>query len=240
MKELIEKARWDGMLKALKATFAADAPDEVRELIGGGSTSKMFKLKVGTKYYVLRLMGLDQPLEERRIQAECAQYGARLNIAPHCYYVDVTDGILIMDFVTCATLTKDIILDKMPKLLNNLRYSEKISPPFYEIFTYMTDFIEKISKITPDRRIINYYQAIIEVMSILADHRQLASCHNDLKRPPLRKWGFVRFAHQQKVRLFLSYLNLVSVSEQSPTFVKGVPAKQAGDLSSILFWLNGI
>ncbi|CAN5214011.1 hypothetical protein BH10PSE19_BH10PSE19_23340 [soil metagenome] len=149
-------------------------------LTGGGSTTKMFKLAVNNQYYVLRLMGLDQPLEDRLIQVEGAQYGGRLNIAPTCHYVDVEQGIIIMDYINHTPLTKEVILQKMPKLLSKLHYSEKISKPFCVIFPYMNNLINDIIKITPSKPLVNYLNSIEEVIVILNNHRQLASCHNDL------------------------------------------------------------
>ena len=180
MKDFIESSRLNGTLKAIKTSFNIDTPDEISVLTGGGSTAKMLKFKVNNKYYVLRLMGLDQPIEERDIQVECAQYGTKLNIAPSCYYADAEDGIIIMDYVNQETLTKEIVLQKIPELLNKLHYSKKISPAFCVTFSYMNDFIAKAIKITPSEQIINYYKSIQDIMSILSSHRQLASCHNDL------------------------------------------------------------
>jgi len=180
VKDFIESARLESACKAVKSTFSVDVLGEISALTGGGSTAKMFKFKAVGKYYVLRLMDLEQPIEERRIQVECAQYGAKLNIAPTCYYADEENGIIIMDYVNQEALTKEIVLEKMPKLLRKLHYSEKILPVFCETFSYMNDFIAKAIKIIPSRQVINYYKVIQDIMSILSHHKELASCHNDL------------------------------------------------------------
>ena len=180
MKKFIESSRLEHTLKAIKAAFNLETLDEMSVLTGGGSTAKMFKFKVDGQYYVLRLMGLDQPIEERRIQVECAQYGTKLGLAPHCHYTNAEDGVIIMDCVNQLPLPKDVVLQSMPELLTKLHYSEKISKPFCSTFFYMNDLIAKMIERTPSQPIINYYKAIQEIMLILDHHKQLASCHNDL------------------------------------------------------------
>lgn len=176
----IESSRLENARKTIKSTFGLNLPHKMSALAGGGSTAKLYKFKVERKYYVLRLMGLDQPIEERRIQVECAQYAAKLNIAPNCHYADAQDGIIIMDYVIPKVFTKKIVLEQMPKLLRKLHNGEKISPAFYATFSYMNDFIAKATEICPSKEIIDYYKSIQDIMSILGHHQEIASCHNDL------------------------------------------------------------
>ena len=180
MKNNIEISRLAQAQKALHTVFNVDEPDELSILTGGGSTAKMFKIKINKHYYVLRMMGLDQPLSDRNIQAICAQYGSTLNIAPHCYYVDAHDGVMICDFIAQQTFTKELILAKMPQLLNKLHYSENMPKPHCVIFPYMNDFIEKLVVITPSQVLIDYLRQIQGMMKVLSKHLELASCHNDL------------------------------------------------------------
>jgi len=178
--QLIDPTRQAGTLKALKMSFNIEYLNEINLIAGGGSTSKIFKIKIRDKYYVLRLMGLDQPIEDRLIQVECAYYGSRVNVAPVCHYADAVDGIILMDYINHVPFSKEILLDKMPEVLRTLHYTENISKPFCVIFPYMNEFIENIIKITPSSQLINYLKSIQQIMVILGNHRHLASCHNDL------------------------------------------------------------
>lgn len=180
MKDFLEPSRLDSAVKGLKTAFNIDTPDTISNLIGGGSTASMWKITVKNHPYVLRLMGLDQPIADRRVQVICAQYGARLGIAPQCYYADAENGILIMDYIHSAELTKEIIFNQMPVLLAKLHNSEKMPEAYCVIFPYMNDFIDKMVVKTPSKKIIEYYKIIQDIMLILVKHRQLASCHNDL------------------------------------------------------------
>jgi len=180
MNELIDNDRWDKTRNAIKVIFGVEMPSDMVMLDGGGSSSTMYKFKVRNKSYVLRMMGFDQSIKDRGIQVECAQYGGRLNIAPKCYYADAEHGIIIMDYINQVPMTKEVMLQQMPGLLSKLHYSEKVPKPFYDIFPYINDLIGEIIKITPSIKLRDYFKSIKEVMSILHNHRQIASCHNDL------------------------------------------------------------
>ncbi len=176
----IEESRIKSVSKAIEKSLKTTNLEEISLLTGGGSGAQILKFKAHGHYYVLRLMGLNEALEDRTIQVVCAQYGGKLKIAPRCHYANAEEGIIITDYIQHLPVNKDIILAQMPLMLNKLHYSEEIPDPFYVVFPYMHDFIEELIQVTPSQELMNYCKAIQNIMLILAKHRQLASCHNDL------------------------------------------------------------
>ncbi len=180
MKTLIAPSRLASVKAAMIKAFNQDCPDEITPLLGGGSSAQMFKIRINDSYYVLRMMGLDQPIEDRNIQVLCAEYGSGLQLAPFCYYADASEGVMICDYIQQQPFTKAMILNQMPSLLKKLHYSGSIPEPHCVIFPYLNEFIQKLSAITPLQALKDYLKTIQDVMAILQAHRQLASCHNDL------------------------------------------------------------
>lgn len=180
LNELIESSRLPGVMQAFNAVFDHSSVRQLTMMTQGGSSAHMFKFHVNHHHYILRLMGLDQVEKDRKIQIDCAYYAADLNLAPKIYYANEQTGIIIMDFIQGAPLTKPIILNKMPNLLYRLHYSGKMPQPYFAIFPYMSDLISQCLLKTSSIQIIDYLKMIQELMSLLKPYQTFASCHNDL------------------------------------------------------------
>ncbi|HAT8648937.1 TPA: phosphotransferase [Legionella pneumophila] len=179
MKVITDK-RLELVPNIIKSVFNLTWDGELFELNGGGSSSAIYKFKINNIRYVLRLMGLDAPIKDRLTQIICAKEAASINLGPQCYYSDAEQGIVIMEYIESQTLSKEIVLKEMPSLLSKMHSKTQFPEPFCIIFPYMKDFITNICNAVPSEEIIEYLTSILKLMEFLNEHRELASCHNDL------------------------------------------------------------
>lgn len=76
-------------------------------LLGGGTNSKLFRIDIGNKKYVLRLLDENQPIERRRSELNAQKIGAELEISPKVFYADQMLIVMVMEFIEGRTLTRD-------------------------------------------------------------------------------------------------------------------------------------
>ena len=86
-----------------------EAVDKIqfKPLIGGGAKAKIFRVDIGNKKYVLRLLDEKLPIERRRSEINAHKIGAELQIAPKIIYVDQRLSVMVMEFIEGRTLTRD-------------------------------------------------------------------------------------------------------------------------------------
>lgn len=81
-------------------------------LKGGMSSSKIFKFEHAGKNYVLRLLSLEDSVEDRQQEVVAQQIVAMENIAPGIHYIDPDFTIMIMDFILDCNLKIAQLNDK--------------------------------------------------------------------------------------------------------------------------------
>lgn len=95
--------------EALSLIAKGEVIDKVpfNPLLGGGTNSKLFRIDIGNKKYVLRLLDENQPLERRRSEFNAHRIGAELGISPKIFYADQMLMVMVMEFIEGRTLTRD-------------------------------------------------------------------------------------------------------------------------------------
>lgn len=85
------------------------AADQIRfePMLGGGSKAKLFRVDVGDKKYVLRLLDENQPVGQRMSELNAHRIGVELQIAPEIIYADPQPLVILMEFIEGRTLTRD-------------------------------------------------------------------------------------------------------------------------------------
>ena len=184
---LISPDRLGGVERALLSLFGINAPNSIAPLQGGYSSSQMFLIDVQGKRYVLRVMGFDQPIEDRQTQINCASYASQMGLSPHYHYTHAEDGVIIMDYIEITPFTKEIILQKLPQRLRALHHPEEhgatMPPPHIKIFSYLQGLMEEVIALDAPQSVLDFIRNVQALMPILkATQREnvLACCHNDL------------------------------------------------------------
>ena len=166
---------------ALRKTFGVNEPSTIVPLSGGFSQT-VYKLSIKNKYYILRIS--DASLADRKRESQCMRIAANIGVAPKFYYINIKDGIFIIDYIESKQLSKDnredpnlykelaILLKKFhlaagfPKNISIIKRIEKITKKP----TYVTSAISEIA-------IKN-----IELLEpLLKKHFKMSSSHNDLQ-----------------------------------------------------------
>lgn len=80
---------------------------QFKPLLGGLTKSKVFRVDIENKKYVLRLLDENQPLEKRRSELNAHKIAAGCKIAPEIIYADQTLLVVLMEYIEGRTLTKD-------------------------------------------------------------------------------------------------------------------------------------
>jgi|694.fasta_scaffold25378_3 thiamine kinase-like enzyme len=91
--------------------LVADGEDidkiQFKPLLGGGTKSKIYRIDIGNKKYVLRLLDEDQPVARRRSELNAHKIGTELQIAPKIIYTDPKLVVTVMEFIEGRTLTRE-------------------------------------------------------------------------------------------------------------------------------------
>lgn len=180
LQQHISNDRIDAVIHAIQTITNTDNIQEIELLTGGYSSSKSYKLKIDNHLYVLRVMGLDQALEDRLKQIECFFIAADENIAPHCFYADAESGIVIMKYIEPQII--DGSFDFLGHVANKLYHLHSLEFPdaYKTIFTYTEELEASIKKAPLSDSIHSFFKKIDEIKTILAPHLTKTACHNDL------------------------------------------------------------
>lgn len=181
MKNLLPPNRFLSVEKALQQTFHASKVDSITLLAGGYSSSQTYQILVKEKPYVLRVMGFDQDLSDRETQVYCMKKASEIDVAPHCYYANAEEGIVIVDYIASAPI-KDAenFLSQIANSLKKLHAIDHFPPTHLSLFTYMDNLVSDLQKYALSDALLNSLDAYQRVKTILLPQLTTASCHNDL------------------------------------------------------------
>lgn len=104
----LSAAQRDAALQATTSVLGAAARPGVRPLTGGVSGAFLFLLETNGRRYVLRIEGPESPLRNPH-QYFSMRIAAEEGIAPRLHYLDVNNGVVMMDFI------EDKPLENYPK-----------------------------------------------------------------------------------------------------------------------------
>jgi 5-methylthioribose kinase len=138
MLNLIPAARQAAVLTALQTTFNTTHLNAINSLHGGGSSSFTLKIIIKQQAYVLRVMGLDQPLGDRSTQVDSLTKAAALTIAPRCYYANAEVGIIIMAYIPSQPIIeREHFLIDLAHIVKHLHQTIDLLPVFITTFDYL-------------------------------------------------------------------------------------------------------
>lgn len=168
---------------ALQVTFGTTELEDIRELTAGLSTALVFRIVVGGKPYLLRIITRTDAMADPTLEYNCMKAAAEAGIAPKVWYANVEDRIAIIDFVDAKPFPMEEAKTKLPALLSRLH----ALPPFPFRINYLDkigEFIEKFraDKLMPDditAKLFDFYTRVKD--SYPRNAEDMVGCHNDLK-----------------------------------------------------------
>ena len=168
---------------ALQVTFGTTDLQDIRELTAGLSTALVFRIVVGRKPYLLRIITRTDAMADPTLQYNCMKAAAEAGIAPKVWYASVEDRIAIIDFIEAKPFPMEEAKTKLPHLLKRLHSL----PPFPFRINYLDkigEFIEKFraDKLMPDEQTADLFAFYTRVKNIYPRNPEdQVGCHNDLK-----------------------------------------------------------
>lgn len=166
---------------ALRKTFGVNEPSTIIQLSGGFSQT-VYKLSVKGKYYILRIS--DASLADRKRESQCMKIASNIGVAPKFYYINIKDGIFIIDYIESKQLSKDNredpnVYKELAMLLKKIHFTAG--------FPKNISITKQIEKITKKPTYITSTISEIAIKNIelleplLRRHFKMSSCHNDLQ-----------------------------------------------------------
>jgi thiamine kinase-like enzyme len=101
---MIPESKRNAAEKALRETFGISAPDSIELLAGGLSSALVYKITIGSKAYVLRIMMQTDRLRDPGRQFACMRLAARAACAPRVYHTNEENALSITDFILTQPL----------------------------------------------------------------------------------------------------------------------------------------
>jgi thiamine kinase-like enzyme len=232
---------------ALQVTFGTTELEEIRELTAGLSTALVFRIVVGGKPYLLRIITRTDVMADPTLGYNCMKAAAEAGIAPKVWYANVADRIAIIDFIEAKPFPMEEAKTKLPALLKRLH----ALPPFPFRINYLDkigEFIEKFKadKLMPDEMTTELFAFYTRVNSIYPRNAEdLVGCHNDLKpentlfdgeRVWLVDWE-AAFLNDRYLDLAIMANFLVKTEEDEHIYLKTYFGEEASEYQHARFFL---
>ncbi|HMG70720.1 MAG TPA: phosphotransferase [Gemmatimonadaceae bacterium] len=181
---MIPEERQLAVAGALDQAFGVREFDEIRPLTGGLSTALVFRIVVRNHPYLLRLVMPGAPSGDPAGQFASLQTAAAAGLAPHIWYVDMQDGVLIADFVEARPFPADVGLRLAPifRRVHSLRGFQK--PKIGNYFDAMDRLVSafRTANILPQDNTDELFRRYAELMKVYPrGDSELVASHNDVK-----------------------------------------------------------
>jgi aminoglycoside phosphotransferase (APT) family kinase protein len=190
---MIPQEKSAAVTRGLREAFGLPAFEDIRRLIGGHTSSLVFRIVLrGSPFLLKIIMRTDDPTRH----FTCMKAAAEAGLAPHVWYTSIEDRIAITDFVEAAPFPITDALVRIPAALRTLH----ALPPFPGVPNHFnTSCTFLIGKGTAVDGFIQRFQAANilpegESQELLARYAQLVaayprhdpdmvSSHNDVFKP---------------------------------------------------------
>ena len=181
---MIPEAKQPAVARALDQAFGVHEIDDIRPLTGGLSTARVFRIVVRTKPYLLRLTMPGAPAGDPAGQLASMQTAAEAGIAPHIWYVDGHEGILIADFVEARPYPADMALLVAHTLyrVHSLRGFQKPKVGSYlDAMDRLVSAFRAANLLPPDET-EGLFRRYADLMKVYPrNDAELVASHNDVK-----------------------------------------------------------
>ncbi|MGC4050566.1 MAG: phosphotransferase [Paludibaculum sp.] len=114
---MIPQEKQEAVLRGLQAAFGVPDFEEISVLTGGHTNSLVYRIVVGGKPYVLKII---VRAEDPTRHYACMTAAAEAGIAPRVWYASTEDRLAITDFVRAEPLAVPDALVRLPGVLRTL------------------------------------------------------------------------------------------------------------------------
>jgi len=180
---MIPEARQPAVARALGEAFGASGWDDIRPLAGGLSTALVFRILVGGRSYLLRVLSHTEALGDPSREFGYMKTAADAGLAPRIWYASVDDRVLITDFVERQPFPDQSAALLAPMLRRVHALNGFASPKSGNYFDVADRFVErfKAAQLLPADRTNDVLRAYDAVAKVYPRRDDLVASHNDLK-----------------------------------------------------------
>jgi Ser/Thr protein kinase RdoA (MazF antagonist) len=181
---MIPEAKQLAVTRALDEAFGVHEIDEIRPLTGGLSTAQVFRIVVRNQPYLLRLTMAGAPVGDPAGQLSSMKMAAEAGIAPHIWYVDAQDGILIADFVEAQPYPADMAL-LVARTLSRVHSMRDFQKPrvgsYFDAMDRLVSAFRAANLLPPDE-VDELFRRYGDLMKVYPrNDAELVASHNDVK-----------------------------------------------------------
>ena len=180
---MIPESKTAAVSRALQTALGSSEYESISELTAGLSSALIYKIVVGGKPYLLRVIMRNDAMADPTHYYGCMKVAADAGLAPRIWYASSEDRISITDFVEAKPFPLAEARVLMPDVLKRLH----ALPRFPSRINYL-DFVDRnirklqASKTLPDSLTEEVFLQYERIHAIYPRNDQdLVSCHNDLK-----------------------------------------------------------
>jgi hypothetical protein len=243
--ELIPETKITTVRHALNEAFGVNEYEEIHPLTGGLSSALAFKIVVRNNPYLLKILRTEM-ISNPTNEFACMQIAADAGIAPHIWYANADERILITDFVEAKPFPDDMV----PLVAPVLRTLHSL-PHFPKVVNYLdalTGFIQRFqaAKILPESATGELLRRYAEVTKVYPrNESDFVASHNDLKPQNMRfdgnriwlvDWESA-FLNDRYVDLAIAANFFVKDQAQEESYLRTYFGEPAGDYRSSCFYL---
>lgn len=188
---MIPQEKQDAVTRGLQEAFGVSAFEDISVLTGGHTASLVFRIIVGGKPYVLKIITrTEDPTRHYTSMKAAAQAG----VAPRVWYTGIENRISITDFVEAQPLSVPEALLRMPAVLRTVHALPPFGrAPFNTTCTFLftkgpmiDGFLQRFqaSNILPQADLQEWNTRYAELTAAYPyDDGEMVSSHNDLFKP---------------------------------------------------------
>ncbi|CAN5667745.1 hypothetical protein BH10CHL1_BH10CHL1_05620 [soil metagenome] len=184
---LLPKTKLNAVETARQAAFNTTKIDSIDLLTGGLSSALVYKIVVGGKPYVLRLVMEINQLTDPARQFTCTNIAAAAGITPAVHYANVADALTITDFIETTPLSTHFTApeDRLLVVVKTIKtlHASPLFPKLVNFLDGVDMFIEQFKTLAllPENVTAEHLKYYAEIQHAYPRHDpDLVSSHNDL------------------------------------------------------------
>ena len=252
LESVIPEAKLKAVEAALQQAFHTTTVDDIVYLTGGLSSALVYKIVVGGRPYVLRLIMQVDAMSDPVRQYACMNIAADAGIAPPVRYADAEQALAITDYVETTSFSghfaaREDLLRELVRTIKAL-HATPLFPPLVGFLDGVDIFIQqyKALDLLPEATTTEHFARYAEIQRAYPRHDpDLVSSHNDLhpnnmlfdgKKLWLIDWE-AAFRNDRYVDLAIASRSYVANKDQETFFLKAYFGETLDDYKRARFFL---
>jgi len=184
MLSMIPENKRNAVKLALVSTFGTESYDSIEQLTKGLSTALIFKITIGTRPYLLRVIIREDQMADPAHFFDSMTTAADAGLGPAIHYLSVEDRICITDFICEKPFSLREAREQIPTLLRKLHglhsFRKRVS-----YFDVMGNFVKRFceSELLAKQQLLEIWDVYTKLVQVYPVDQAAGwvSSHNDLK-----------------------------------------------------------